>query len=302
MIIVKIHSGLGNQLFQYAFAKNLSIILKRPLKLDVSQIKKQEQLLAKSMYRLDKFKITADLIKEEELLDIMPQTSSNSLNKLLGKILKKKTDLFQNNKTLKITEANFNEFKENLDAYDYIYIDDYWGDQKYFEINYNLFKNDLSLSETLDRANSILKLEIESSSSVAIHVRRGDYLLQQNTFSILNKDYYEKAIMQIKASVKNPSFYVFSDDVLAAKNLLSPLLNNDQTKYLSHNNSTKDYFDLELMRSCKNLIMANSTFSWWAAWLMAEPKQIVIPNQWFNNPKMQQEYAQYKAPLGWIRL
>ncbi|MCA6436733.1 MAG: alpha-1,2-fucosyltransferase [Bacteroidetes bacterium] len=301
MIIVKIHSGLGNQLFQYAFAKSLSLSLDRELKLDLSQIKKQESVAGKSMYRLDKYKINQEVLDDNELDKILRLSKGWFSGNKVSNFLKKRMGYYSKNDFV-VNEARYDLVKQNIDKLEFIYLDGYWGDQKYFELNYDRFKNDFEINEELDLDNYSLKNEIINKNSIGIHVRRGDYLLHKELFTILDKEYYEKAIEFVKSKVNNPVFYVFSDDRAGAKELLNNLLVNDKVIFVNNNNGSKDYLDLELMRSCKHFIMANSTFSWWAAWLSSEDKLITYPTNWFSNIKFQLEYENYNGPNKWVRI
>jgi len=184
----------------------------------------------------------------------------------------------------------------NLDNGDPFYQADI--DTTFCLVNFNFFE----INEELDLDNYSLKNEIINKNSIGIHVRRGDYLLHKELFTILDKEYYEKAIEFVKSKVNNPVFYVFSDDRAGAKELLNNLLVNDKVIFVNNNNGSKDYLDLELMRSCKHFIMANSTFSWWAAWLSSEDKLITYPTNWFSNIKFQLEYENYNGPNKWVRI
>ena len=127
---------------------------------------------------------------------------------------------------------------------------------------------------------------IQSSDAVAIHVRRGDYISNQNTtefHGICSLDYYHKAIDEIISKVNDPHFFVFSDDPEWTQENLKI---DAPTTYVAHNSSDKNYEDLRLMSLCNHFIIANSSFSWWGAWLSRNESKIVIaPSRWFQDIK-----------------
>ena len=143
-------------------------------------------------------------------------------------------------------------------------------------------------------------LPILAVNSVSIHVRRGDYLTNPVTFQthgLCDIDYYKKAIDEILDLVDKPHFFIFSDDQSWAK---SNIIFGAPTDYVMHNNSLKNYEDLRLMSYCRHHIIANSSFSWWGAWLGNNPEKIVIaPKKWFNDPKIDTTDL---IPDTWLRL
>lgn len=140
--------------------------------------------------------------------------------------------------------------------------------------------------EPLSGENKIISDEIRKTNSVSLHIRRGDYI----TSKITNKfhgtcclGYYKKAMKLINKKVKNPKYFVFSDDIYWVKKNLE--IKN--AFYVDDNVGDKSYIDMQLMSMCKHNIIANSSFSWWAAWLNNNPNKIVIaPKKWFNDPGM----------------
>ena len=168
-------------------------------------------------------------------------------------------------------------FKIKKDAY----LQGYWQSEKYFYDIRDILLNELTLKFDPDRDNKKHLKDIINSESVSIHVRRGDYVKNPHTrayHGICSLDYYKRALKKIGSLVENPKYYVFSDDPDWTKENLKI---KGKVVFII-NNSNKEYEDLRLMRACKHNIIANSTFSWWGAWLGEYKNKIVIaPEKWF---------------------
>jgi hypothetical protein len=183
---------------------------------------------------------------------------------------------------------------------DNVYLEGYWQSENYFKTIENAIKSEFTLKEDPDPQNALLSEKILGSNSVSIHIRRGDYVHNPVTFDyhgVCSLEYYHSAIDTIAKKISNPHFYIFSDDSLWVKQNLG--INYPHT-YVTHNQGLKDYMDLWLMKLCRHHIIANSSFSWWGAWLCSNPGKIVIaPKQWFNNPDVNTDDL---IPNTWLRL
>lgn len=180
-----------------------------------------------------------------------------------------------------------------------IYLFDYFQSEKYFNDIKNDIKNDFQIKpEIISKSASKIKQQLLTQESVSIHVRRGDYVshpIYKRTHGSLPLHYYQKAIKIINNSMNNPTFYIFSDDITWCKKELCALEKN-----IIFVDKLKDYEDLELMMSCKHNIVANSSFSWWAAWLNNnESKIIVAPSNRFLKKKYDMNSL---YPKEWIRV
>ena len=134
--------------------------------------------------------------------------------------------------------------------------------------------------ELISNKNLSLAKTIRETNSVSIHVRRGDYLMEIG-WDTCNLEYYNKAIKYIEQILPHCTFYVFSDDILWC---MKNLTNKYNFIYVDWNKGNDSWQDMYLMSQCKNNIIANSTFSWWGAWLNNNPQKIVItPSIWFND-------------------
>lgn len=169
------------------------------------------------------------------------------------------------------------------------YMNDYWQNEKYFLDYSNEIRQDFKLKFVSGK-------KITTPNSVSIHIRRADYVnipRIAQAVGICTEAYYQKAIKFIAKKIKKPTFFIFSepDGLEWAKTSLKFDYPYTLVK------SGKDYEDLELMSSCQHNIIANSSFSWWGAWLNPNPQKIVIaPDPWFNNKKTE------IIPHGWIKL
>ena len=179
---------------------------------------------------------------------------------------------------------------------DNVYLDGYWQSWKYFNNYSDIIKKDFTIKlkylNTIDRN---LLTQIENSNSVALHVRRGDYVNNKDVnkfLGICDKSYYESAIEFIKNKVVDPRFYIFSDDPdWCLKEF------GNEFFIISGNH---DWQDLWLMSKCKNQIIANSSFSWWAAWLNNNMEKIVVaPKKWFSGMNIK---IDDRLPESWIKL
>lgn len=281
MVISKIIGGLGNQLFCYAFAKTLSDELNQELKLDLSFYTKNEIL---DIYRLNRFCIYENTATKDEINNY----SRKEINKYLNKIFKALTGryFFLNNK-YHVDEKSFSYDKSKIKHRKHLYITGYWAQPELFQHNRHKLLKYYKLNVPLNNENKTILESIKTSDSIAVHIRRGDYI-NNNYFVTLPKEYYLKAIELMKKKFCKPYFYFFSDDIDWVINEFSHIHNS---YFVNINDRKNDFMEFELMRNCHHFILANSTFSWWAAWLSEEPsKNIIIPGKWFNNMSRQLKF------------
>ena len=265
MIIIKIKGGLGNQLFQYAVGRALALHHRLPLKLDLTIFKTYKL----HRYLLDQFAIQADIATEDEIIKLKGR------NNVLFSALRK-AGLVKRKSYLKEKRSSY--FDASVFKNDDVYLDGYWQNELYFsDIREELLRDLTSISSISDLG--VFYMEgIKKSNSVSLHVRRGNYLNLKN-FNVLDIDYYMKAVEYIRKNVEKPTFYIFSDDLEWCKNSLGFL---DNCIFVDSTKTEID--DLKLMSFCKHNIIANSSFSWWGAWLNQNCKKTVIaPKGWLLN-------------------
>lgn len=260
MIIVKLTGGLGNQLFQYAFGRSLSTDLKTDIYFDLSHYDgAYSKSIIHDFYNLNHFKIKEKNMKflnNDQIADINPNF---------------------------YTETSFNEITEfparkNLYNVDIpAHFDGFWQSEKYFMHNENILKKDLQFKNSIKGKNKKIAKDIENHNSVAMHIRRGDYL-NYTKFGTCSVDYYKKAVELIEKNVENPKFFIFSDDHRWVKKNISI---ETPKCHVTHNDVETAHEDLRLMSLCQHFIIANSSFSWWGAWLSSNRDKIVTtPSPW----------------------
>ncbi|HWV74314.1 MAG TPA: alpha-1,2-fucosyltransferase, partial [Pseudosphingobacterium sp.] len=173
----------------------------------------------------------------------------------------------------------------------------YWQHHKYFADVADQLLEDFRFSEPVDLKNKTLLQEINANEeSVAIHVRRGDYLTDPYLGGLVDIEYFEKGIALIRERLKNPKFYVFSDDISWCKQYL----NLHEAVFIDWNKGNDSYRDMQLMSLCKHAIISNSSFSWWAAWLNRNfAKIIIVPKVWYRSSNVAD--TEQMHPREWIR-
>jgi len=289
MIIINITGGLGNQLFQYAFGRALSIKNKCQLKLDISSYQNYEW----HDYSLRPFSIRENFADKSDC-ELLKGEKVSFVQKIKQKIF--------NNKKFYYSEKDlrFNEKYKNLA--NPAYISGYWQSEKYFKQVEEIIRNEFKIVIPPSKPNQKLIKKIEKENAVSLHVRRGNYANIKHVNKVHGTSplsYYNDAIKVLIPKIPDPVFYIFSDDIEWAK---KNLIINNETVFVDFNNNTTDFEDMRLMSMCKHHIIANSTFSWWGAWLNDSKSKIVIaPKIWFNDVNMNNQTANL-IPSNWIRM
>lgn len=289
MVIVRLLGGLGNQLFQYSLGRHLAIKNKTELKLDISGF----EIYKKHKYSLNHFNIIENFASADEIRrykKFNDQTIKGKFYNLIESLKPPKLRTY-------IKEPYpYGFFPEILSSGDNIYLDGYWQSEKYFKAVEPIMRREFTVKEAFD---SYLFRAITDSNSVSLHVRRTDYVTNSRAYKIhgtCSVDYYERAANKIKKTVSQPHFFIFSDDIDWAKNNLKL---KASITFVEHG-PEKNYEDLILMSKCKHNIIANSSFSWWGAWLNQNPTKIVIaPQKWFKDAKMSTNDL---LPINWLKI
>ena len=296
MIIVKLISGLGNQLFEYAVGRQLSLQRQVPLKLDISFFEGQRL----RSYKLNHYNIQAEIATEKEIEKFTNIYNSNSL---YARIFRKTESMLPKRKKLHYIEDEWWMYEsELLKASSNVYVDGYWQHYKYYENLSPHVLQELTVKDPPSVAYSkYLTHLLSDNHSVSIHIRRGDYITDpaaSKLMGILPLEYYHKAISYMEERLGSPSFYIFSDDLSWAKDNLAI---QAPVTFVELENEGSDYFELELMSKCRHNIIANSTFSWWGAFLNRNKEKIVIsPADWVLEKNINQK-IQLQFP-SWIKL
>jgi hypothetical protein len=273
MVIVRLNGGLGNQMFQYAAGRAVAHRRQVPLGLDTSEFQNGSQ----RNYRLSNFNIQASV-------------SSNEIIESFKKEAERRSTLWLNRlrpyyRRPFIKEPGFAFDANILRAPGRVYLDGYWQSEKYFKEIERMLRSELTVSEKPQGPNAQMSERIKQTpAAVSLHVRRGDYVSNPVTnqyHGTCPLRYYEDAVAKLISLGVQPHLFVFSDDIpWAQANLRFDYL----VTFVGHNPASADHEDLRLMSMCRHHIIANSSFSWWGAWLGVDPNKIVIaPREWFND-------------------
>ncbi len=281
--VVRITDGLGNQMFQYALSLALANESECEVYHDLSFYGENYQLDAPTV---------DEMIKDQSLAN---------------KCAKRKFGLKYFNAHYKVADkekidgctshidetvirekgiANFNNGQHE-------YIHDYFETLEHFDYEKyrDIFSKEFALKVDMDEKNKDMLKRIKESNSIAIHIRRTDH----GILGFTNLKYYDKAVNYMVSKIENPHFFIFSDDINWVKENFKP---DSQYTVVDINDDDTNYFDFELIKNCKHQIIANSTFSWWAAWLNPNKEKIVIaPTPWFLKDE-----RNYMMPKDWIRI
>jgi hypothetical protein len=293
-MIVKIQGGLGNQMFQYAFAKSLSLKNKKAVFLDNTAFD-SNSFITKRDFKLEIFNISLSLVSQNNQFVNRKFKNHQFFNKLQKKVIKKWPFL---SKKIRI-EKSLEFDNKNLNLYSYY--EGYWQSEKYFK-DFNIqIINDFAFKNINILERGIYVNDILSTNAVSIHVRRGDYVnnpVVNNFHGSLSTDYYEKAIKLVMDKVENPVFYVFSDDINWVQ--LNMFKTDDINLIFVITSSEEE--DLFLMSKCKHNIIANSSFSWWGAYLNEYINKIIVaPKIWYKNIEANKSTIDL-IPSKWIRI
>lgn len=295
MIIVRLTGGLGNQMFQYAAGRRAAYVNKTELKLDTSWFKNPEGAIKRD-YLLDIFNIKEIFATKQEI-DKLKGENQGLLVLFYKKILKLTKPYY---KRSYVVEKYFHFDPNILKISGNTYLEGSWQSEKYFGDIKDIVQQEFTFKGEPDEENKKIINQIVNSNSVSIHIRRGDYAYDRKTHEchgVCDVDYYSKAVLLISSKIDKPKFFIFSDNPKWAKKNLKLRYPNI---IVDHNFQKKDYEDLRLMSFCKQNIIANSTFSWWGAWLNRNPGKIIItPKEWFKDQKLD---AKDLIPKAWLKI
>lgn len=277
MLITRLAGGMGNQMFQYAFSRFLSIETNTELKIDLSflQEKHQPAGFVFRNYDLDVYNIIEnfDIPENIELLTI-------------------------NEPQFEYSQHTVDSLINNLNNNKNVLINGYWQSSKYFQKYEDVIRNDFTLKFGIENKKNLfeIKEKINNTNSVAINIRRTDFV--NNPFhGVIGKEYVDTSMSIIESKIKNPHYFIFSDDIEWCEENLK----YENSTIVNHDYKGEKFEDyLMLMSECNHFIIPNSTFAWWSAWLNKNNDKIVIsPKNWFTNPSI---YTGDLIPESWIRV
>lgn len=299
MIIVNLIGGLGNQMFQYAFGRALSIELNEPVRYDVRQLLARPAGASYTFrdYELDVFRAPVEFATNNDLrlFGLAPVSQpSRTFYKVYRRLVR--AHQFREKKYFGYEEAA-------LRSGAYTYYDGYWQNERYFKPYEQIIRQELELKKPLTNRNLEVANQIKAVPvAVSLHVRRGDYVSNTDAsqaHGVCSPAYYEQAVKLLQERFNNIQLFAFSDEpawVRANMRFEVPVT------YVSHNTGKASVEDIRLMSLCQHNIIANSSFSWWGAWLNANPNKLVIaPKPWMQ---LHNEVANGNGPVPaeWISL
>jgi len=284
LIIVRLQGGLGNQMFQYAAGKALAAQLNAPFKLDTITSLQKDKRRSIALEELEtKFELAS--WKEVKEFVRFPALYRHPVS-----LLKGGNHIYR--------EPHFHFDKNFFKINDPVFLDGFWQSPQYFESIENIIRQDFAVKPGFIQ-NVIEKgKELESTNSLAVHIRRGDFLNPKIAayHGVLSAFYFEKAIALVKEKEPSATVYFFSDDIDWVKQNLARYKNAEFVSSFTHS-AIEDFY---LMTKCRHNIIANSSFSWWPAWLNTNPGKIVVaPKKWFAVSSINTSDL---IPANWIRI
>jgi hypothetical protein len=286
MVVVKLMGGLGNQLFQYSAGKALALEKNVPLFLDISFLNgRSDDAYTRRHFELDQLALNYKTAGDD-MLHLFKQNPS---------FLK----LFKKNRN-----PDFPVYTEQMGTPGKLhvsnaYLDGYWQSEKYFSSIRSVLLKEIAPRYDLQKEFKKYFDQVNVTDSVGLHVRRGDYvhLKSANEFhGVCGMDYFNKAIGLVRSKIKQAVFFIFSDDMTWCEENFKHVPDAVFMKTPDLHSS----LDLFLMSHCRHNIIANSSYSWWSAWLnIHEDKIVIAPEKWFNSTEMN---ARDVIPEKWIKI
>lgn len=284
MIITRLIGGLGNQLFQYAAARRLAHVHGVPLKLDITAF----ETYTLQAYSLQHFNLNATVAAPD---DLKPYRRT-----LRGRTSRRLQRYLPVGWRRWVVEPHVHFAPEIVNAGADVYLEGHWQSEKYFADIASLLRDEIQVMTPAQGLDSEFARRIEDCAAVAMHLRRGDYV-NNTTHGLCSMQYYAEGIRRVRAVESGAHFFVFSDDGRWAREAFA---NNGAVTVVGHNGADKNYEDFRLMSMCRHHIIANSTFSWWAAWLASWPgKMVIAPRTWFATDAVD---ARDLVPDTWTRI
>jgi hypothetical protein len=297
MVIVRLLGGLGNQMFQYAAGRALSVRHNTTLKLDLTRLldhSPRENYVHRD-YALGIFNIRESFATPQEIAHRV----GNYSNPVQRWLFKARRKIGMTPKYL--TEIPYQFTSSFLRAPADCYLDGYWQNEKYFKEIESTIRREFSFKESLSEDSKPLADQIQTSNSICLHVRRGDLVAHPiaNQFhGVCGVEYFAQAIAMIANQVARPRFFIFSDDIEWCQRELKLSYPWEIVSNQFAMPTLSQHF--QLMTLCKHFIISNSSYSWWGAWLSGNPNKIVIaPRQWIARTDMDTSDV---TPSGWLRI
>ncbi len=281
MIVVKLMGGLGNQMFQYAMARTLAHRHDCQLLIDKSLCAESEGCresgLSLRPFELQVFTIQGQIANGESSHRTLRIRKENKCKRAAGLLLCKIANLVCDSWRVCVYERKDVAFDRSLlNLPRNVILQGYFPSYKYFQEIEEILRREFTFAVEPDERNRKMMDSISSSNSVSLHVRRGDYVSHSKTkdkFGVCSLAYYRKAVEYLAEAVEEPRFFVFTNDPDYVRDNLKI---DYPSIHVTHNSGKRSYEDMRLMSLCKHNIIANSSFSWWGAWINRNPGKIVV--------------------------
>lgn len=291
MIVTRLRGGLGNQMFQYAAGRALALRTGAELKLDLGSYERSSL----RSYALGPFPIQAEPATAEEVARL---TRTPPLLRIARRLLGREPRPPRS----RVEEPDLTFHPEVLDLPDGVYLDGYWQSERYFADAAAVIRAELEPPEPATARDRELAAAIDATESVSVHVRRGDYVsaaVAREMLGPCSLDYYRRATAWLGERIAEPALFVFSDEPEWVREHLDLPF---PTTVVDHGGDADGaaHRDLALMSRCRHHVIANSSFSWWGAWLGRDPEgRVVAPERWFARADLS---SRDLVPERWVRL
>jgi len=303
-ILIQIIGGLGNQMFQYALARSLDQVREEEVLIDITAFERDYDLWP---YQLDQLQIDEGLVADTSVIECL--RPDGLIDRALLKTQNRIYRTFSQERGLEhrwlpggrhrvreSTTGQFNYHEGVFNIPDDSYIVGYWQAAPYFQDAQPVLQEELQPRHQFDGKNEEAINTMDAEDSASIHIRRGDYLNNPAVSQVCTMEYYQRAVQHIKETVgSDVTFYVFSDDIDWVKENLDI---DADLRFVDWNRGEDSHLDMFLMSHCDDNIIANSTFSWWGAWLNSNPDKVVVaPDPWHLEKE-----APDLLPTDWTRI
>jgi Glycosyl transferase family 11 len=290
---VRLMGGLGNQMFQYAAARRLALARQVPLELDISWFARSPD----RAYALGPLNIQEAFATPEELRELTGP-SARGVRRLVFRLRRRFRIAYGwtwiHERTLSPVDRRVLEARERT------YLDGYWQSEQYFGDVADTIRREFTMDFQPDARSREIADQIATTESVSVHVRRGDYITDPRASrarNVCTPDYYHRSAALIAERVGKPHLFLFSDD---PEWVAANLRFEHPVTLVSETARHKEHEDLRLMSACRHHIIANSSFSWWGAWLNPRRDKVVLaPRRWMNDPRVDDRDV---LPPAWIRV
>jgi hypothetical protein len=285
---------MGNQMFQYSCGRALAIRYNTDLCLDISNlVKNGPNGHTSRSFELEVFDLDSSVADSKMIRALKPFIYR--LINVASLIIRSKG--IQTDRYFVEHGSGYNSAINNISRD--CYLSGYWQSQKYFIEIEDIIRNDFKFRKNIEGRNSLWLEKIRNSNSISLHIRRSDYVnnMFHDIHGTCSLNYYNEAIQYIINSVQYPYFFIFSDDVEWARNNLKI---EHPCEFIFGNTGKSSFIDMRLMSMCKHNIIANSSFSWWGAWLNPNPDKIIVaPKKWLIDSSVNTKDL---IPFNWIRI